>query len=391
MNPMRPDYATRQKLMTQVVQLQGDLVNDATLKKAILQVVLDHYSGSRTGLLELQAIVDQLFASMRGLDVLEPLMKDPEITEIMVNGPFQVFIEKHGKISETGLAFDHAEHLSGVICRYFGQANRLINEKHPIEALRLPDGCRLHAVLPPVAPEGPALSIRKFSGVIPNLQALLDVGFLMKEQAVFLENAVKTRLNIFISGGTSSGKTTFLNALSGKIPAAERVITIEDAAELNLQGLVNWVRLESRPPSPEGKDEIALSDLIRAALRMRPDRIIVGEVRGREVFPMLQAMNTGHPGSMSTGHANSAQEMLNRLGLMVLLEVALPWDAVVRLISQALQLVVHLERGFDGTRYISQIMRIIPVNSGNSSGEFKLEPIYLASQAASNQMKGAKQ
>lgn len=367
---MLPDYATRQLLMSRVVRLQGVEVNEQTLKKGILQVVLDYYSGSKLALLDLQLIVDQLYAGMRGLDILQPLLDDPEITEIMVNGPAHIFVEKKGQIQASAIRFDHAEHLSGVICRYFGQANRLINEKHPVEDLRLANGSRLHAVLPPVAPEGPVLSVRKFTGIKPNLSELENRGSITHAQSKLLTDAVRNRQNIFISGGTSTGKTTFLNALSGCIPPFDRVITIEDAAELDLQGLSNWVRLEARPPSPEGRDEISMSDLIRAALRMRPDRILVGEVRGREVFPMLQAMNTGHPGSMSTGHANSALDMLNRLGLMVLLEVNLPWEAVVRLISQALQLIVQLERTSDGTRQVAEIMQINPA----SSGQFRLTP-----------------
>jgi len=373
---MMPDYATRQRLIDRVLQLQDirpEPDDDKKLRKLILNVVLDHYSGSRLGVLDIQAIVDRLFHAMRGLDVLQPLMDDPAVTEIMVNGPHQVFVEMSGRISPSPLQFDHAEHLAGMISRYFGQANRLINEKEPIASLRLADGCRVHAVLPPVAPEGPVLSIRKFSGVKPELPELVQAGFLSQAEADYLAAAVKARQNLFISGGTGTGKTTFLNALSACIPRQERVITIEDSAELDLKDLPNRVRLESRQPGPDQKGEISLGALIQSALRMRPDRILVGEVRGAEVFAMLQAMNTGHPGSMSTGHANSALEMLERLGLMVLMEIHLPWDAIVRLVSSALQLIVHLERTPEGVRRVCQICR---VNAGSGSG-FELEPVSL--------------
>ncbi len=375
---MMPDYATRQHLIDRILQLQdikAEPDDDKKLRKLILNVVLDHYSGSRLGVLDLQAIVDRLFHAMRGLDVLQPLMDDPAVTEIMVNGPHQVFIEMSGRITPSPLQFDHADHLAGMISRYFGQANRLINEKEPIASLRLPDGCRVHAVLPPVAPEGPVLSIRKFTGVRPELPELVQVGFLSQAEADYLSAAVKARQNLFISGGTGTGKTTFLNALSASIPRQERVITIEDSAELDLKDLPNRVRLESRQPGPDQRGAISLSALIQSALRMRPDRILVGEVRGAEVFAMLQAMNTGHPGSMSTGHANSALEMLERLGLMVLMEIHLPWDAIVRLVSSALQLIVHLERSPEGIRRVNQICR---VNAGSGSG-FELEPVSVSS------------
>lgn len=374
---MMPDFATRQHLIDRVLQLQdikSEPDDDKKLRKLILNVVLDHYSGSRLGVLDLQAIVDRLFHAMRGLDVLQPLMDDPAVTEIMVNGPHQVFIEISGRIAPSPLQFDHADHLAGMISRYFGQANRLINEKEPIASLRLPDGCRVHAVLPPVAPEGPVLSIRKFTGVRPELPELVQVGFLSQAEADFLSAAVKARQNLFISGGTGTGKTTFLNALSASIPRQERVITIEDSAELDLKDLPNRVRLESRQPGPDQRGAISLGALIQSALRMRPDRILVGEVRGAEVFAMLQAMNTGHPGSMSTGHANSALEMLERLGLMVLMEIHLPWDAIVRLVSSALQLIVHLERSPEGIRRVNQICR---VKTGSGSG-FELEPVLVS-------------
>jgi pilus assembly protein CpaF len=371
---MLPDYKTRQLLIDRVLQLQAiraEPDDDQQLRKLILNVVLEHYAGSRSGLAELQAIVDHLFYAMRGLDVLQPLMDDPAVTEIMVNGPDHIFIETSGQIRPSAIHFDSPSHLTGFISRYFGQANRLINEKEPIAGIRLPDGCRVHAVLPPAAPEGPVLSIRKFTGIRPDMAELVQAGFMSQATADFLADAVASRQNLFISGGTGTGKTTFLNALATCIPSWERVITIEDSAELDLSFLPNRVRLESRQAGPDQQGEISLATLIQSALRMRPDRILVGEVRGQEVFAMLQAMNTGHPGSMSTGHANSAAEMLERLGLMVLMEIHLPWEAIVRLISSSLQLIVHLERSLDGHRQIRQICRI---HAGDGLA-FVLEPL----------------
>ncbi len=371
---MMPDYQGRQKLIDQVLRLQGNRsdLDNSSLRKLILRVVLENYSGSNLTLDERQQIVTRLFHAMRGLDLLQPLMENDSVTEVMVNGPDRIFYEASGQLFDARLTFDHVDHLTAMISRYFGQANRLINEKQPIADMRLADGCRVHAVLPPAAPEGPVLCIRKFTGIRPDLSALTQSGFISPEAAEYLRQAVVNRENIFISGGTGTGKTTFLNALSACIQSAERVITIEDSAELNLQGLKNLVRLESRLAGPDGSGEITLADLIRSALRMRPDRIIVGEVRGSEAFAMLQAMNTGHPGSMSTGHANSAGDMLNRLSMMVLMDSQMPWDAILRLVSSALQLIVQLERSPSGQRSVIEISRI----HGIQAGEFKLEPIF---------------
>lgn len=371
---MMPDYLGRQRLIDQVLRLQGNTgpLDDVSLRKLILRVVLEHFTGTNLTVAERQQVVVRIFHAMRGLDLLQPMMENDAVTEIMVNGPRRIFYEANGQLHASDLTFDQTDHLAGMISRYFGQANRLINEKQPIADMRLADGCRVHAVLPPAAPDGPVLCIRKFTGIRPDLNALIDSGFISLAAAGFLRQAVASRLNIFISGGTGTGKTTFLNALSACIQTTERVITIEDSAELNLQGLTNLVRLESRLAGPDGSGEITLSDLIRSALRMRPDRIIVGEVRGSETFAMLQAMNTGHPGSMSTGHANSAADMLNRLSMMVLMAAQMPWDAILRLVASALQLIVQLERSPDGIRRIVAISRI----QGIVAGEFVLQPVF---------------
>ncbi len=309
---------------------------------------------------------------MRGLDLLQPLLDHPQITEIMVNGPNQIFFEQNGQIHPCDLRFDSPGHLTGVIANFFGRANRLIHESKPLADMRLPDGSRVHAALPPVAPDGPVLTIRKFTGVKPDLSSLIQQDFISAEAAAFLVDALKRRQNLFLCGGTGTGKTTFLNILAQSIPKEDRVITIEDASELNLSCLPDWVRLEARQPGPDGQGGIPLSLLIRAALRMRPDRIIVGEVRGPEAFDMLQAMNTGHPGSLSTGHANSCHDLLNRLALMVLMGVQLPWDAVHALIASALDVLVHLSRTRSGGRQVQEICRLQVLEGG----QVQLIPLF---------------
>ena len=372
---MMIDYDSRQRLINLILYKMGNCDNqdDDSLRKLILFTVAEAYSGSQATFQERREIAASLFDAMRGLDILQPLMDDPNITEIMVNGPEMIFIEKQGQLRLSGIKFSSSSHLTGVITSFFGRANRLINEKKPLADMRLPGGERVHAALPPAALNGPVLTIRKFTGIRPDIEALIDHDFITRPAADELIDAVRQKKSIFISGGTGTGKTTFLNVLSGYIPLHERVVTIEDAAELALQGLTNLVRLEARPPGPDGDGEISLTDLLRAALRMRPDRIIVGEVRGREAYDMLQAMNTGHPGSLCTGHGNSCRDMLERLSLMVMLAVQLPWDAVNALVSSAINLIVQLSRSADGGRQITEICRVLPCDAGH----YILEPCYL--------------
>ena len=370
---LRLDTLARNQLSERVLALLSDGADatDTRFRQTIAQAVAERYSGSRISLQERQVIADQLFNALRGLDLLQPLMDDASVTEIMVNGPNQIFFERGGVIRQSELCFDSRQHLTEVISNFFSKANRLLNESHPIADMRLPGGSRAHAVLPPVAPDGPVLSIRKFTGVRPELLALEGQGFIASEGAALLRDAVASRQSIFISGGTGTGKTTLLNALSGCIDPYERIITIEDAAELNLQGLPNQVRLEARTMDG-GTGSVTISDLIRAALRMRPDRIIVGEVRGKEAFDMLSAMNTGHQGSLSTGHGNSCADMLSRLAVMTLGAADLPYQAILHLIAATIDLVVHLQRLPDGFRMVSEIVRINRVEGDT----FVLDTLY---------------
>lgn len=358
---MTLDPEVRQKLINQILCKIGDKLNDSddSIRRLILMTVAEEYAGSQLTFQERKEIAAQLFNATRGLDILQPLMDDPQITDIMVNGPKEIFFERHGRIYSSDIHFNDSQHLTGVITNYFGRANRLIHEKKPLADMRLPDGSRVHAALAPAAPDGPVLTIRKFTGIRPDMRALIEDGFITDGAADYLINAVRNKQTIFICGGTGCGKTTFLNILSEYISSDERVVTIEDAAELNLQGVPNLVRLEARQPGPDGDGEISLGDLIRASLRMNPHRIVVGEVRGREAFDMLQAMNTGHPGSLCTGHGNSCQDMLDRLSLMVLMAVQLPWEAIRGLISSALEIVVHLSRSSTGKRQISEICQVM--------------------------------
>ena len=313
----------------------------------------------------------ELFDSFRRLDILQELVDDPDITEIMVNGKDHIFIEKKGRLSRWDKAFDSAEQLEDLIQQIVSRVNRTVNLSSPIADARLEDGSRVHVVLAPVAVDGPVLTIRKFPEPV-TMDKLIRLGSISREAAVCLRTAVRAGYNIFVSGGTGSGKTTFLNALSEFIPEDERVITIEDSAELQIRHVPNLVRLETRVENRDGSREISMRDLIRASLRMRPDRILVGEVRGAEALEMLQAMNTGHDGSISTGHGNSPRDMVTRLETMVLMAADLPLAAVRNQIASALELMVHLGRMRDKSRKVLEIAEVI----GCENGEVRLEPLF---------------
>lgn len=312
-----------------------------------------------------------LYDSFRRLDILQELLDDPSVTEIMVNGAGRIFAERGGRMELWERRFEKPEQLEDIIQQIVGRVNRVVNVSSPIVDARLEDGSRVHVVLPPVALDGPAVTIRKFPEPV-TMEKLIDWKAVTEEAADFLRHLVRARYNIFISGGTNSGKTTFLNALSSFIPAGERVITIEDSAELQISQVPNLVRLETRNANSEGEGEITMSQLIRASLRMNPSRIIVGEVRGKEALDMLQAMNTGHPGSLSTGHGNSPADMVSRLETMVLMGAALPLEAIRRQIASALDVMVHLGRLRDGRRRVLSVMEM----GGWANGTVELEPLY---------------
>lgn len=316
--------------------------------------------------LEKGELLEKLLQTMFGLGILEPLLNDPSIKEIMINGAKQVFIERDGRPELArdkqgqALAFHDQAELMHVIDKIVSPINRKVDEVDPIVDGRLPDGSRVNIVIKPISLDGPAVTIRKFPQAPYTLEELVSFGVLPGEVAEILGLMVQAKYNFFISGGTGSGKTTFLNSLSMKIPSWERLVTVEDAAELKLVQAENIVRLETRPPNIEGKGSITMRDLVRTALRMRPERIIVGEVRGGEALDMLQAMNTGHDGSLSTGHANSARDLLGRLETMVLMAgLELPVTAIRQQIVSAVDIVVHLAKFRDGKRRVAQITEII--------------------------------
>lgn len=323
------------------------------------------------GLKEKLYLRSAVFDSFRRLDLLSELLDDKNVTEIMINSPKEIFIEKKGKMERWNRSFKSDEQLYDLIQQIVSRINRAVNTKSPIVDARLEDGSRVHVVLPPIALKGPTLSIRKFPEPI-TMQKLIQLGSLTEEAAAFLESLVQASYNIFISGGTNSGKTTFLNALSQYIPKAERIITIEDSAELQIQGVNNLVSLETRNANAEGEGAVTISDLIKASLRMSPNRIIVGEVRGKECLDMLNAMNTGHDGSISTGHGNTAHDMLRRMETMVLQGAELPLSSIRNMIASAIEIMVHLGRSKDHKRRVMEISEVI----GVENGEIQLKKLY---------------
>lgn len=314
----------------------------------------------------------ELFNAVRRMDVLSDLLEDDSITEIMINGYDQIFVEKDGRIQSFSQSFESEDRLASIIQQIVAGCNRLVNEAVPIVDARLPDGSRVNVVLPPVALDGPTMTIRKFPKEKMTMERLIELGALDEETAGFLKLLVKARYNIFVSGGTGAGKTTFLNALSDYIPKTERIITIEDSAELQLRDVENLVRMETRNSNVEDENAITIRDLIKASLRMRPDRVIVGEVRDSAAIDMLTAMNTGHDGSLSTGHANSAYDMITRLESMVLMGIELPMEAVRRQIASAVDIIIHLGRLRDGSRKVTEICEV----TGIENGQVQLTSLY---------------
>ena len=320
-----------------------------------------------------KSLADTVFESIRGLGILGKIIADKSITEVMINGYDNIFVERAGKLEKIPDKFESQERLRNIITKFVQDMGRSVNESNPIVDTRLADGSRVNVVLDPIALNGPIVTIRRFPEEGMTIQKLIGYKSLTPEAAVFLEKLVRAKYNIFISGGTGSGKTTFLNALSNYIPSDERVITIEDSAELQIQNVANLVRLETRNANSTGAGAITIRDLIKSSLRMRPERIVVGEVRGAEALDMLQAMNTGHDGSLSTGHANSAQDMLSRLETMVLSgEAGLPLEAIRQQIASAVDIIVHLSRMRDKSRKTMEITEIV----GLENGKIILNPLF---------------
>lgn len=348
-------------------------LSDEELEEQVEEIVLARMGGQYCSIQQRVSIVSQVYSSIRGFGLLDSIISDDTITEVMINGPENVFIEQNGRLFKLDKQFESQRRLEDVIQRIVGLAGREVNQANPICDTRLPDGSRVNVVLPPIALCGPTLTIRKFSKTPMTIEKLIAYGSITQEIADKLKLLVQAKYNIFISGGTGSGKTTFLNALSNYIPKDERVITIEDSAELQITGVENLVSLETRNANAAGAGQITIRDLIKSSLRMRPERIVVGEVRGGEALDMLQAMNTGHDGSLSTGHANSTEDMLSRLETMVLQGAAgLPLEAIRQQIASAVDIIIHLSRLRDKSRKTMEITEVV----GYEKGQIILNPLY---------------
>ena len=369
----RPDdelLSSLQKKLIAALASSGE-PDDDTVRTAVSELL-----SSETGLPAMtvsgrRTLAESLFRSVRRLDILQELIDDPSVTEIMVNGPKNIYFERDGVLKKWDRSFSSPEKLDDVVQMIAGRCNRVINERSPIADARLTDGSRVNAVISPAALNGPILTIRRFPDTPISMQQMIRSGTITQDAAEFLKKLVRAGYSILISGGTSAGKTTFLNALSNYIPSGERIITIEDNAELRIQGISNLVRLEAKAATMEGAAEVTIRDLIKSALRMRPDRIIVGEVRGAEAVDMLQALNTGHDGSMSTLHANSAADSLSRLETMVLMAFPLPLPAIRAQIASGVDLIVHLGRLPDHKRHVLEIAEVC-----RQSEEKPLRPIF---------------
>jgi pilus assembly protein CpaF len=339
-------------------ELKEDNVEEIISKLDAMAVEIMKEDESLRGKVDRKKVIDELANDLTGFGPINPLLLDPEVTEVMVNGPEQVYVERKGKIELTPVQFRDDEHVMNIIEKIVAPIGRRIDESSPMVDARLPDGSRVNAIIPPLALNGPTITIRKFSKDPFKIDDLINFGTLTREMATFLEACVKAKLNIFVSGGTGSGKTTTLNVLSSFIPTDERIITIEDAAELQL-----WqdhvISLESRPTNIEGKGAVTIRDLVKNSLRMRPDRIVIGEVRSGEALDMLQAMNTGHDGSLATGHSNSPRDMISRLETMVLMAgIELPVKAIREQIAGAIDVIIQQSRLKDGTRKITNITEV---------------------------------
>ena len=372
-------FEQEQALVTELKRFVTDnfplsKMNDDELEEKVEQLVIQRIGKLYCPIKQKISIVQQVYSSIRGFGLLDTIISDDSITEVMINGPDNIFIERNGRLSKLNKKFESQRRLEDIIQRIVGLAGREVNQANPICDTRLPDGSRVNVVLPPISLWGAILTIRKVSKTPMTIEKLIEYKSLTKEIADKLEILVKAKYNIFISGGTGSGKTTFLNALSNYIPKDERIITIEDSAELQITGIDNLVSLETRNANASGAGQITIRDLIKSSLRMRPERIIVGEVRGGEALDMLQAMNTGHDGSLSTGHANSTEDMLSRLETMVLQGAAgLPLEAIRQQIASAVDIIIHLSRLRDKSRKTMEITEVV----GYENGRILLNPLYV--------------
>ncbi len=347
---------------------------DDMLEDQVREEVDRYFSGKYVSIEDKALLVDQIFSAIRGFGLLDTIINDSTVTEVMINGPNEIFIEKSGKLMRMEERFESEENLLDIVQRIVALAGREVNQANPIVDTRLRDGSRVNVVLRPISLKGPIVTIRKFSKEPMTVERLIQYGSITPQIADVLKLLVKAKYNIFICGGTGSGKTTFLNAISNFIPSDDRVITIEDSAELQIANVDNLVSLETRNANTAGAGAITIRDLIKSALRMRPDRIVVGEVRGAEALDMLQAMNTGHDGSLSTGHANSTRDMLSRLETMVLTGAeGLPLDAVRQQIASAVDIIVHLSRLRDHSRKTMEITEVVKYEEG----KIQLNPLYV--------------
>ena len=362
----------RKKLRERLDQTRE--VEDQEIYRQIDDLILEETRNRYVSLRRKEALRTELFNSIRKLDILQELIDDDSVTEIMVNGTEGIFLERNGRLLCWEKKITSKEKLEDMVQQIAGRCNRIVNESVPVADARLSDGSRVSLVLPPVALNGPVITIRRFPKNPIHMDQLVELGAVTTEAAAFLRALVRSGYNIFISGGTGSGKTTFLNALSDFIPKEERIITIEDNAELQIQGAENLVRLEARQANTEGKNSVTIRDLIKASLRMRPDRIVVGEVRGEEALDMIQSMNTGHDGSLSTGHANSPRDMLSRLETMILMAMELPLSAIRRQIASAVDILIHLGRMRDRSRKVMEIVEITGYD--RASGEITERTLF---------------
>ena len=347
-------------------------VNEDAIRACAMEVVNEMLGGEYMTINEKKELTFYVVNNIKRLGVLQPILDDPSVTEVMINGPDCIFVERNGRLFRSPERFESNKQLEDIIQKIVANVNRTVDSLHPICDARLLDGSRVNIVLPPIALNGATVTIRRFPEKVINFEDLISWGAITQEAADFLKSCVKAKCNIFVSGGTGSGKTTFLNALSNFIPEDERIITIEDSAELQIQRVQNLVRLETRQPNTEGKGEVTMRELIKSSLRMRPERIVVGEVRGAEALDMLQAMNTGHDGSLSTGHANSPADMLSRLETMVLTGANFPIEAIRQQIGSAIDLIVHLGRLSDKSRKVLDIVELV----GYQDGKYIINPLF---------------